>query len=362
LRWRVSSSDGVHGRIGSRYDGQMAAPSCAFRRLALVTVLATFCLIVLGGVVRVSDSGLGCGPGGSGFHGWPLCRGDVVPGLDLNAIIEYAHRVTASLVGLAILALAALAWRASRRGGGAHPRLVRASLAAAALVIGQGLLGAATVEGNLDEALVATHLGLAMLLLALVLYIWRGSRPDVIGAPPSDGGRGFRPLAQAAQAALLAAIVAGGYMAGTQHYGRADYQLGDGAHHACGKEFPTCNGELLPFGQAQLVDIHLAHRVLMSVATLLLVALVVLALRRRPSAGVVRSALVTLALLVAQLLLGALNVWLDEYEALIVAHLTVATLLWATLAGLILQLYEVPAAAARRPTQRVAQATTAVAA
>ena len=55
-------------------------------------------------------------------------------------------------------------------------------------------------------------------------------------------------------------------MAGTQNYGRADYQLGDGAHHACGKEFPTCNGDFMPFGEARLVDIHLTHRVFMYLA------------------------------------------------------------------------------------------------
>ena len=57
----------------------MTLPSSGYRRLTLWTAAATFLLIVLGGVVRVSDSGLGCGPGGSGLHGWPLCRGDVVP-------------------------------------------------------------------------------------------------------------------------------------------------------------------------------------------------------------------------------------------------------------------------------------------
>ena len=80
---------------------------------------------------------------------------------------------------------------------------------------------------------------------------------------------------------MFATIVAGGYMAGTQNYGRADYQLGDGAHHACGKEFPTCNGEFMPFGEARLVDIHLTHRVLMYIASALVIALVIVALRRR---------------------------------------------------------------------------------
>jgi hypothetical protein len=43
---------------------------------------------------------------------------------------------------------------------------------------------------------------------------------------------------------------------------------------------------------------------------------------------------------------GALNVWLDEYEALIVLHLALGTLLWATVLGLTLQLYRVPAPSA----------------
>ena len=69
-------------------------------------------------------------------------------------------------------------------------------------------------------------------------------------------------------------------MAGTQNYGRADYQLGQGAHHACGKQFPTCNGEFMPFGKAELVDIHLTHRAFMYLASILVIALVVTALRR----------------------------------------------------------------------------------
>ena len=88
------------------------------------------------------------------------------------------------------------------------------------LVVAQGLLGAVVVEENLEEELVAAHLGLAMLLLALVLYIWRASRPDVIGAEPPRVSRGFRRLAIVAPIAILLTIVAGGYMAGTQNYGR----------------------------------------------------------------------------------------------------------------------------------------------
>ena len=317
----------------------MSVPSTGFRRLALGTAVATYLLILVGGVVRVSDSGLGCGPAGSGLNGWPFCNGDVVPGLDLNSIIEYSHRALAGIVGLLMIALAFLAIRRYR----AHRGLGRATVAAVALVIAQGLLGAATVEKDLDERLVASHLGLAMALLALMAYIWRASKPENIGAEPPDGGPRFRGLSIVSSGAILCTIIAGGYMAGTQNYGRAGYQPGDGAHHACGKEFPSCNGDFLPFGQARLVDIHLTHRVFMYLASILVITLIVLAVRRRPSPGVVRNAWLAAGLLGAQILVGALNVWLDEYEALILLHLALGTLLWATLVGLTLQLYRVRA-------------------
>jgi len=319
----------------------VSAPTVGFRRLALITVVATFLLVIVGGVVRVSDSGLGCAHAGAGLNGWPFCNGDVVPGINLNSIIEYAHRALASIVAILLIVLAALAIRSHR----AHRGLVRASVAAVLLVVAQGLLGALTVQKDLNEGLVASHLGLAMALLALSLYIWRASRPENVGAEPADGGSRFRGLAVAASAAVFCTIVAGGYMAGTQNYGRADYQLGDGAHHACGKEFPTCNGDFLPFGQSRLVDIHLTHRVFMYLASILVLTLIVLALRRRPSEGVVRNAWIAAGLLVAQILVGALNVWLDEYEAMIVLHLAMGTLLWATVVGLTLQLYRVRAPA-----------------
>jgi heme A synthase len=310
------------------------------RKLALATLVATFVLILVGGVVRVSDSGLGCGPAGSGFHGWPFCNGDVVPGVDLNSIVEYTHRILAVVVGFMMLALVVLAWRRYR-----EYRFVTGALLV--LVAAQGALGGLTVEENLEEAYVAAHLGLAMLLLGLLLYLWRSLR----GTEPEDGGPRIRVLAIAATALVFCTIVAGGYMAGTQNYGRADYQLGQGAHHACGKQFPTCNGEFMPFGEAELVDIHLTHRAFMYLASLLVIALVMTALRRGVA---VRYAWALLGLLGVQILVGALNVWLEEYELLILLHLALGTLLWATSLGMTLQL-----SPARERAPRRAEALTA---
>jgi heme A synthase len=303
------------------------------RRLVLATAIATFVLIIVGGVVRVSDSGLGCGPAGSGFHGWPFCNGDVAPGVDLNSIVEYTHRVLAAVVGFMILAIFVLAWR--RR------QYMAPAAALLLLVVAQGALGGATVEENLEEVYVAAHLCLAMLLLGGLLYLYR----SVSGSQTTDGGPRLRPLAIAASVAVLCTIVAGGYMAGTQNYGRADYQLGDGAHHACGKEFPTCNGEFMPFGKAELVDIHLTHRAFMYIAALLVTSLVVVAVRR----GILtRYAWALAGLLAVQILVGALNVWLDEYELLILLHLALGTLLWATTLGMTLALAPARERAPRR--------------
>jgi heme A synthase len=307
------------------YPAHPAEPAASgLRKLVLATGISTFVLIIVGGVVRVSDSGLGCGPAGSGFHGWPFCNGDVVPGVDLNSIVEYTHRVLAIVVGFMILSLFVLAWRR-------HRQLLPVTGALLVLVIAQGALGGATVEENLEEVYVAAHLGLAMLLLGLLLYLWR----QVTDARPESGGPRLRGLAIVATGFVLCTIVAGGYMAGTQNYGRADYQIGDGAHHACGKEFPSCNGDFMPFGDSRLVDIHLTHRFFMYIASILVIALVIVALRRRVA---VRYAWALAGLLAVQVLVGALNVWLDEYELLILLHLALGTLLWATSLGMTLQL------------------------
>ncbi len=245
-------------------------------------------LVIVGGIVRVSDSGLGCGPAGSGLDGWPFCNGDVVPGVNLNSIIEYSHRALAGVVGIMMIALAVLAWRRYRSNTG----LVRATIAVGRARGGPGPAG----RGDRGEGPRrgagggASRAGDGAARVAALRL--RASSPRTSARQRPTAGRASAPSRLWPRASCLCTIVAGGYMAGTQNYGRADYQLGDGAHHACGKEFPTCNGEFMPFGDARLVDIHLTHRAFMYIATLLVLALVVLTLRRRPGPGVVRSALV----------------------------------------------------------------------
>ena len=141
--------------------GGGAADLTRFRRLVTATLVATFVLILIGGIVRVSDSGLGCGPEGSGTHGWPLCEGGVLPAASAESVIEYSHRITAGIVAVLMLMTAWHAWRHLRE----HRWIVGGSIAAGVLVLAQAALGGLTVEEGLHEYLVAAHLGLAMLFL-----------------------------------------------------------------------------------------------------------------------------------------------------------------------------------------------------
>jgi heme A synthase len=333
-----------------------------FRKLAYLTAALTFALIVVGGVVRISDSGLGCGPAGSGTEGWPLCGGGVVPVIDTNMIIEYAHRVLAAAVTILIAYLVWTAWRHRR----AERLLVRVSFATLGLILVQAALGGLTVEEGLKQELVATHLGVAMVQIALVLLMGRLGGPDAPPALRPGATRSVRALTAVAVVALLGTIVAGGYMSASELHGTGVEHRSVDAHMACGKEFPACSGEFLPFGRSEALDIHLTHRAFMylTVAVLLALFAVVVRQRRRledtPGVDLVNLAWVTVVILIAQVMLGALNVWAGEHAWLIVAHLAVATLLWLALMRFVFALTSVPEASAATARRRTpAEAATA---
>jgi heme A synthase len=297
-----------------------------FRRLVTLTIVATLALILIGGVVRVSDSGLGCGAEGSGTHGWPLCEGGVLPADSAESVVEFSHRVAATVVTVLIALLAFKAFRRLR----SHRLLVRGTVAAGLLVIAQAALGGLTVEQGLEDELVAAHLGLAMLLLGLLFVLRRAAETSAPPAPQAV--RGLRPLSIVTAALVLATIVAGGYVAGTEYHGTPDQPL-VGAHSACGTgwdtaQFPGCNGQgALSFGQSRLADIQLTHRLFMYLTAISVLAMAALALRRHAPS---RAFWIAPLILVAQIALGAINVWAGKHPGLVIGHLALGTTLWAT--------------------------------
>jgi heme A synthase len=237
------------------------------------------------------------------------------------------------------------------------------------LVLIQAGLGGLTVEKSLAEELVAAHLGLAMILIGLMLWISVRARVELAAAEPEAAEpqtpvqapvRGLKPFAVAAAVLLLCAIVAGGYVAGTEEEGiHGSGANVAGAHMACGEQFPGClNQGVAPFGESRLSDIHLTHRMFVYGATLAILLLLGVAFRRGARSHLMA---VALALLASQVLLGVLNVLLEEHAALIVAHLIIGTLLWSAVVLIGSTLAFSPAPAGARSAARAPGTSTAAA-
>jgi heme A synthase len=246
-------------------------------------------LIVLGAVVRITGSGMGCG------DDWPVCHGRLVPSLaDIATLIEWSHRLVAAIVSILVVGLAALTWWRRHRGEAAG----RAGYLALALLILQVLLGAVTVRLELPPWSVILHLGTAMLLLAVLLSA-------ALGGPTGRPG--------------AAALVAAGTGFVTVLFGALTANLG--AATAC-IGFPLCNGQWVPDGN-YLQHIHWTHRLL---AYGLVVYLLVWALRTRR-----RGPALALGLAAVQIAVAATMVLLTLPQSLQAAHAAVGTALWAAL-------------------------------
>jgi cytochrome c oxidase assembly protein subunit 15 len=306
------------------------------RRLAQVTAVLTFVLVVFGAFVRLNDAGLGC-------PDWPGCYGSLTPAQSADAISaeasrhplgpvslpkawkEMLHRYLAMVVGCLIVALAVSAFRARRRFDSA-PGLAFAALA---VVLLQGAFGALTVTLLLKPAIVTLHLLGGLTTLALLTWTARrlGTAPSAGAAhwaassvPPAPapgtrarsrpGLRRLRIPAALAAAVLLAQITLGGWV--STNYAAA----------ACG-DLPLCQQRLLPptdfaiafhpwreLGRtaddanlplSALTAIHLAHR---GFALIALIALLWLAWRAAWTPGRARLGALLAAAALLQVALG----------------------------------------------------------
>lgn len=163
----------------------MRAPAVsptAFRRLALAALIAQAAIVVTGGAVRLTSSGLGCTT-------WPACTpGSLTPQLALHPLVEFGNRLLSALVGLTTLA--AVTGAILRRPARRDLRLL--SLGLVAGFAGQAVLGGLTVLFELRPELVMAHFLLSMLLVLDAEALWRRAgtgpgrarplvRPEVLG-------------------------------------------------------------------------------------------------------------------------------------------------------------------------------------
>ena len=286
--------------------------------LTAITLFLTFDLIVFGAFTRLSDSGLGC-------PDWPGCYGEVsplsareeihaaqtaAPGGPVSwskAWVEMIHRYLAMTVGVLILVMTAVAWRARRQ----LPFSPWWPTLTLLWVLVQGLFGKYTVTLKLYPAIVTLHLLGGLVLLAMLAVQHAALRQAPLVMPQA-----VRRLAWAAAALLALQVALGGWVS-------TNYAV-----LAC-TGFPQCNGQWWPamdFGNgftllrglgeagpsgvrtlASQVAIHMAHRV-MAAAVVAVLGLLAWRLWRNGAPACRRFAAALSLLLLAQVASGLSNV------------------------------------------------------
>jgi cytochrome c oxidase assembly protein subunit 15 len=142
------------------------------RRLALASLAANVAIVITGGAVRLTGSGLGCPT-------WPMCTDNsytATPEMGVHGAIEFGNRMLGGIVGLIALAVLVVALRTRRD-------LVRLAALTLAGVLGQGLLGGVTVLTGLNPWTVAAHFLLSMAVIAAAYALWHRTGP----ASPAPG-------------------------------------------------------------------------------------------------------------------------------------------------------------------------------
>ncbi len=305
-----------------------------YRKLILLAVMVTLCLIPFGAWVRLTDAGLGC-------PDWPGCYGKLSPTHAIDEISravgeqggehgpvslgkawrEMAHRYVASALGLLLLIIAA--WAVARRQALRQgPGL---ALAIVGVVILQGLFGKWTVTLLLKPAIVTGHLIGGMTVLALLTWLAMRQMTGWLRPVDPEPLARLRPYARAGLALLAIQIVLGGWVS-------TNY-----AALAC-RDLPTCQGSWWPimnFADAfhigrelgktvtgdglpleALTAIHWVHRLGAVVITLWIAALALATAR----AGAPGLGLALAAGLAVQLALGISNVVFGLPLPVAVAH------------------------------------------
>ena len=282
--------------------------SARYRALVYASLLASFLVVVWGGIVRVTGSGLGC-------PDWPLCHGQFLPSLDPATRIEWTHRFLAIVSGLTVAAMIVwtiVAYRADRR-------VLALALAAAVLYPLQAVLGAITVILELPPEWVTVHLANAELLLAALTILAVVVRWPTVGRAESAG---WTWLALAAAVGTFVLLVSGAYVRGAN------------ATTAC-LGWPLCGATLSDFPTTGPAAIAMLHRYVAGIVGVLVVIACIEAWRhRRDAPGLGPLAIATAVLFLAQVAIGAANPLSGFSAWALGAHPAVASLLWCSVVGL----------------------------
>jgi protoheme IX farnesyltransferase len=162
-------------------------------RLALITSVAVYMQMVLGGLVRHSGAALAC-------TDVPLCRGALWPDAHPTVLIQALHRLNAVAVACLVLASSIVTFRRATR-----PALRALAVVAPVLVGVQIWLGIRSVQSFLELVTVESHLAVATALLATMVLTVLAARPD--GLPSFPGLAWFRAVVALAKPRITGMVI-----------------------------------------------------------------------------------------------------------------------------------------------------------
>jgi len=278
------------------------------RRLSYLALVLAFAQIVFGAIVRITGSGMGCGD-----H-WPTCEGHIIPPLSRpDLIIEVTHRYIAATVTIAILLLLVVAYmRRRERGVGGPGGVLRSSGLAAGLVVTAAVFGGITVKLSLNPYVIATHLAIAMTLLAVLsLTVLRA------------GGWGFDAAAVVQPRTYRAARAAVGLAFVVVVFGALTANIA-GANNSC-QGFPACRYIEV---HGMPLAIQVTHRILAFLLFFHLLGGVVAIVRRGGSGVVGRAAWMAFIAVVLQIAVAAVLVESHLPPVWRSLHQAMGTLVW----------------------------------
>ena len=278
-------------------------------RLARISLLTTFVLIGIGGFTRGSGSGYGCS------DRWPLCEDGLLGGLlprgEYHMVVEWLHRWVAAIVGILILSTA-ISIRKNFRN---NQTALKLSFAAVVAVVVQALIGRGVVKADLDSDLVAIHLAISMVviaLLAVIAVLVSTNKNENLKATDTTGWSRLLALGAFGSYALLL--------------------LGAYVHNRYFSGWPLVNNQLKPDMSHQYTFVHYLHRFAAGLGIIYIAYLVSNTIKRhRPKNERLIVYLAAIAYGI-NVLLGAVHVFTEvSSSAVVTAHLLGACAVWVLL-------------------------------
>jgi heme a synthase len=283
--------------VGVR-DARWLRRPATLRRLALASVIANVVIVVTGGAVRLTGSGLGCPT-------WPSCTdASLTPTREyaVHGIIEFANRQLTFVLSAVVLATLVVAVLVRRQ--------VRLAVLVAASIPAQAVLGGITVLTHLNPWTVAAHFLLSMLIIAVAFALWWRLRERPAA---SSGLRAVASGSVRAAAWTIVALTAVVLAVGTVVTGSGPHAGDKGATHRIG------------FDPAAVSQLH-ADLVMLLIGVTLAFALLTRA--AGASDRLRRAAWLLLAVELAQGLIGFVQYFTHVPAVLVGFHMLGACLVW----------------------------------